>query len=316
MSRRVIPSASDRSRHGLRGAFGHAAPEVVRRDRYWQGSFEAMASPCELLLATDDEQEAIELTQLVADEAWRIEQKFSRYRDDNIVHAINTAAGRPVRVDEETAQLLDFADTCFHVSDGHFDVTSGVLRRAWRFDGSDRVPSRKAVRELRNLVGWHKAIWRKPVLTLRAGMELDFGGIGKEYAVDRCALLVEGRTKRGALVNFGGDLRATGPRDDGSPWQVGIEKVRDDDTLPVLSIGRGAIATSGDARRYVIRNGRRYGHILDPKTGWPVEGAPRSVTVLDETCTQAGLLATLAMLHGVRAEHFLKTQSVRFHMVR
>lgn len=275
-----------------------------------------MASPSELLWAGEDEQHAAALLQLVANEAWRIEQKFSRYRDDNIVHAINNSAGQPVRVDEETAGLLDFADTCWRVSDGSFDITSGVLRRAWRFDGSDRVPSRKQVRELRALVGWEKAIWRKPVLTLRDGMEIDFGGIGKEYAVDRCALLVAAKTREGAVVNFGGDLRATGPRADGSPWHVGIEKVRDDDRLAVLDIRHGAIATSGDARRFVIRNGRRYGHILDPKTGWPVQGAARSVTVIDETCTQAGLLATLAMLKGPLAERFLESQNVHFHVTR
>lgn len=275
-----------------------------------------MASPCELLLATEDEHEAAMLTQLVADEAWRIEQKFSRYRDDNIVHAINNASGRPVEVDDETARLLDFADTCWRVSEGRFDVTSGVLRRAWRFDGSDHVPSKKEVHALRRRIGWHKVVWRRPRFMLPAGMEIDFGGIGKEYAVDRCALLVATRTASGALVNFGGDLRATGPRADGSPWQVGIEKVREDDRQAVIEIAHGAIATSGDARRFVIRNGKRYGHILDPKTGWPVRAAPRSVTVLDATCTQAGLLATLAMLHGSRAERFLESQHVHFHVVR
>lgn len=312
MSSSATRSASDL----LQGNADHAAPQLVRRDGYWQGSFEAMASPCELLLASESENEMAELTQLVAEEAWRIERKFSRYRDDNIVHRINTAGGRPVQVDEETANLLDFADTCWRVSDGLFDITSGVLRRAWRFDGSDHIPSHKQLRELRKLIGWQRIVWRKPVITLQKGMEIDFGGIGKEYAVDRCALLVAQRTHQGALVNFGGDLRATGPRTDGSPWQVGIEKVRDSDALPVLSIKSGAIATSGDARRFVIRNGKRYGHILNPRTGYPVAKAPRSVTVLDDTCTQAGLLATLAMLQGADAEPFLARQSVRFHVVR
>lgn len=300
----------------LQGAHGHAAPVLVRHDRYWQGSFQAMASPCELLWAGDDEQLAITLTQTVADEAWRIEKKFSRYRDDNIVHAINSANGRPVRVDEETANLLQFADTCFQISEGSFDITSGVLRKAWRFDGSDHVPSKKKIRELLPLVGWQKLTWSRPVITLRSGMEIDLGGIGKEYAVDRCALLVASKTQAGALVNFGGDLRATGPQEGGSPWQVGIEKVRDDDQLAVLSIHRGAIATSGDARRFVQRNGKRYGHILDPRTGWPVKDAARSVTVIDETCTQAGLLATLAMLKGGEAEEFLQSQQVKFHILR
>lgn len=312
----MCSSATRSDSETLHGGLGHPAPELVRRDRYWQGSFQAMASPCELLWAGDDEQQAVTLMQKVADEAWRIEQKFSRYRDDNIVHAINSANGRPVRVDDETANLLNFADTCFQISDGSFDVTSGVLRKAWHFDGSDHVPSKKKIRELLPLVGWQKVTWRKPIITLRAGMEIDLGGIGKEYAVDRCALLVAAETKAGALTNFGGDLRATGPRADGSPWQVGVEKVCDHDQQAVLSIHRGAIATSGDARRYVLRNGKRYGHILDPKTGWPVKDAARSITVIDETCTQAGLLATLAMLKGEGAEAFLESQQVKFHILR
>lgn len=275
-----------------------------------------MASPCEVLLATDNEVEARELIAQVAQEAWRIETKFSRYRGDNIIHAINTADGRPVDVDEETENLLDFADTCFKLSDGKFDITSGVLRRVWKFDGSGNIPDKSAVRALKVLVGWQKAVWRKPRLTMPAGMEIDLGGIGKEYAVDRAALLVSGQASAGCLINFGGDIRATGPGPGGRPWRVGIEAIRDGEHAPVLEISRGAVATSGDARRFVFRNGVRYGHILDPSTGWPVEGAPRSVTVLEDTCTQAGLLSTLAMLQGVLAERFLKTQGVRFHVLR
>lgn len=275
-----------------------------------------MASPCEILLATDNEPQARELIVQVAAEAWRIETKFSRYRKDNIVHAINTADGRPVEVDTETAGLLDFANVCFKLSDGKFDITSGVLRHVWKFDGSDRLPDKAAVRALKPLIGWQKVVWKKPRITLPSGMEIDLGGIGKEYAVDRAALLVSGQTSAGCLVNFGGDIRATGPGPGGRPWRVGIEAIREGEHAPVLEISRGAVATSGDARRFVLRNGVRYGHILDPSTGWPVKGAPRSVTVLEDTCTQAGLLSTLAMLAGVRAERFLRTQGVSFHVLR
>lgn len=291
-------------------------PEISRRDGYWQGNFTAMASPCEVLLASDDETLARGLIDAIADEAWRIEFKFSRYRDDNIIHAINTADGATVAVDEETARLLDFADTCWRISDGKFDITSGVLRRAWKFDGSDHVPDKSAIRALKPLIGWDKVKWQAPQLTLKAGMEIDLGGIGKEYAVDRCALLALEKTRAGCLVNFGGDIRATGPGPGARPWRVGIEAVREGEATPVLEISNGAIATSGDARRFVVRNGVRYGHILDPETGWSVAGAPRSVTVLEQTCTQAGLLSTMAMFQGVRAERFLKAQGVRFHVLR
>jgi thiamine biosynthesis lipoprotein len=114
------------------------------------------------------------------------------------------------------------------------------------------------------------------------------------------------------LINFGGDLRANRPPSHG-PWQVGIERPDTDrEATLVLDLEHGALATSGDSRRYLLKDGIRYGHILDPRTGWPVAGAPRSVTVAASSCTEAGLLSTLALLHGARATEFLKGEGVRF----
>src|SRR6185436_14763631 len=168
--------------------------------------FRAMGSPCEVLVDSSREQPAQAVTSAVAACAWRIEQKFSRYRDDNIVARINRAAGQPVEVDEETARLLDFAELAWRISDGKFDITSGVLRRAWKFDGGDRAPDPEGVRALLPLVGWSKVKWHRPALTLLPGMEIDFGGIGKEYAVDQALAAAAEITRDPVLVNFGGDL--------------------------------------------------------------------------------------------------------------
>jgi thiamine biosynthesis lipoprotein len=278
----------------------------------WLGTFDAMASKCEVHVDTADREDAARVLASVADEALRIEEKFSRYRSDNVVHAINTAAGRPVTVDDETARLIDYAAQLFELSGGKFDITSGVLRRIWRFDGSDRVPSRNQIENVRRLVGWRRVRWQRPVIALESGMEIDFGGIGKEYAVDRAAALV-GSLTQSCLLNFGGDLRALGPHANGRPWEVGIEAVdRLSSASHVIDVYRGGVATSGDSRRYLLKDGRRYGHILDPTTGEPVTEAPRSVTVVADTCTQAGMLATLAMLQGKAAQHFLDAQGVRY----
>src|SRR5512142_2225359 len=158
---------------------------LVRNEDFFTGSFEAMASPCSVLIDTDDRGEAGELLAIAHDEALRIEQKFSRYRRDNLVFQINHSEGRPIDVDEETALLINYAATCHAMSDGMFDITSGVLRRVWTFDGSSRVPGRNAVRQVLKHVGWTRVEWHNPTLKLPAGMEIDFGGIGKEYAVDR-----------------------------------------------------------------------------------------------------------------------------------
>ncbi len=294
-----------------------AGDRPTRRGDLRVGSFTAMAGPCEILVEIDPIDSAAHLLEIARQETKRIEAKFSRYRNGNIVHEIHTSGGQPVDVDDETAALLDFADHCFHLSEGRFDITSGVLRRVWRFDGTDRLPSAEDVEAVRPKIGWEKVDWSRPSLCLPEGMELDLGGIGKEYAVDRvCALLSE-ETQAPFLVNFGGDLRASGPQAGGRPWRVGIDDPRAEGT-PVrrVDLSRGALATSGDARRFLEKDGVRYPHVLDPRTGWPVTEAPRSVTIAAPTCTEAGMIATFAMLRGSDAESFLESEGVRYWCVR
>lgn len=290
---------------------------LSRHNGMCTGRFRAMASPCEIILDHDDFVTAARQAEAAATEALRIEQKFSRYRDDNIIHRINTANGQPVTVDEETARLIDFAVMLHELSDGLFDITSGVLRRAWKFDGSDNVPDAATINALLPLVGWHRVHWQNPVITLPAGMEIDLGGVGKEYAVDRVFSLLAGMTDTALLVNFGGDLRARGPRRDGSAWQIGIETPdREQTAAETLSLVNGALATSGDARRFLLKDGVRYSHILNPKTGWPVQGGPRSATLLAADCVQAGMLATLTLLAGPDAEGFLREQEhIRYWLI-
>lgn len=281
----------------------------------WRGSFRAMASPCELLMEGVQQADALRLARLAQGEALRIERKFSRYRDDSVVARLHASRGAAVTVDDETADLIDFAAHCHAASGGLFDITSGVLRQAWRFDGGSSLPDAALVESLRRRVGWARVRWQRPKLTLPEGMELDLGGIGKEYAVDRTLALLRAETAAPLLVNFGGDLAVSGPRRDGSAWAVGIdnpsaatERGTADNAAGVLALSAGALATSGDARRFLLAAGVRYGHILDPRTGWPVRGAPRSVTVAAPTCTEAGVLATLAMLRGPDARAWLAEQ--------
>ena len=287
----------------------------ARGGRLLAVAFNAMASPCEILLPSMSHQAALAIGTVAAQEAWRVEKKFSRYRDDSVTAWIHENRGTTIEVDEETASLIDFARQCFDLSEGLFDITSGVLRRAWTFDGSDRIPDAAAIGRLLPLVGFDKLQWESPRLLLPAGMELDFGGIGKEYAVDRAYELLAARNWTPFLVNFGGDLRANRPPPHG-PWQVGVERPdTDQEPTMVLDLEYGALATSGDSRRYLMKDGIRYGHILHPSTGWPVLGAPRSVTVAASSCTEAGLLATMALLQRGRARAFLEDQGVRYWLL-
>jgi thiamine biosynthesis lipoprotein len=289
-------------------------PALARVSDYFVGRFVAMAGPCSVLIDGDDREEAAALVEIAEAEASRVERKFSRYRSDNLIHAINHAEGAPVAVDAETAHLIDYAATCWEMSEGLFDITSGVLRRVWTFDGRSRVPSRRAIERCLEQVGWGRVDWKEHTLTMPAGMEIDLGGIGKEYAVDRAAALIAARATTSFLVNFGGDLFASGLRRGGRTWGVGIDDPEHtgEAALYRLDLSRGGLATSGDARRFVRWRGRRLGHILDPRTGWPIAGAPRSVTVVAPTCLEAGTLSTLAYLQGPDARSFLERQGVQF----
>jgi FAD:protein FMN transferase len=268
--------------------------------------FRAMGSPCELQLygAEDQARQAIELA---ITEVQRLEARYSRYRDDSLVSAINRvgAAAGSLTVDEETAALLDYAETCYRESDGQFDITSGILRCAWRFD-SGRLPSPAEVSHLLGRIGWHRVRWERPRLAFTVpGMEIDFGGIGKEYAADRAAAICWHAGIRHGLVNLGGDVRIIGPLPDGGPWTIGIrDPQRPDTLLGGVLLASGALASSGDYARCLTIDGQRFGHILDPKTGWPVQGLA-AVSVIADACLVAGSACTIAMLKGYEGAAWL-----------
>lgn len=262
-------------------------------------AFRAMASRCELLIEGFDPHGAAAALAAAEAEVRRIEAKYSRYRSDSLVAAINRAAGSDaILLDEETASLVDFAAQCWRESEGRFDPTSGVLRRAWDFTAA-APPRASAIERLLPLIGWSQVEWSRPRLRLpRPSMELDFGGFGKEYAVDRASAVLIEHGASHALVNLGGDVRAIGTRADGSPWQVGIRHPRRAGaTIASMALADAALATSGDYERYLEHDGQRYSHLLDPRTGWPVEGA-QSASVVAPVCLVAGALASMAMLDG------------------
>jgi FAD:protein FMN transferase len=277
--------------------------------------FGAMASACELRLAGAPQHQLAAAAQLAIEEVQRIEHKYSRYRADSIVSRINAAAGSgaALEVDDETAQLLAFAAQLFDSSDGLFDITSGVLRRAWDFR-AQRVPEPSAVNELLGLIGWSKVQWSGQAITLPlVGMQIDFGGFGKEYAADRAHAVLAAQGIVSGFVNLGGDIRVLGPQPSGTPWRIGIQHPRRDDEATVASIelASGALATSGDYERFFEHDGHRYCHILDPLTGWPV-AAWQSISVVAPVCVAAGAMSTIAMLKRDAALDFLRDQGAGY----
>jgi thiamine biosynthesis lipoprotein len=274
-------------------------------------TFRAMAAEHELQLFAASAPLAERAAEAAIADVARIEAKYSRYRDDSVTTRINRAAGgERIAIDAETAALLHYADRCFRLSEGSFDITSGVLRRIWDFRAqSPRVPSADALTAARASIGWSDVEWDDRGVRLpRRGMEIDFGGIGKEYAADRVATICREHGIAHALVNLGGDVRAIGGRPDGSSWRVGIRDPRAPDrAVAMLEVDDGAVATSGDYERYFDLDGRRYCHILDPRSGMPVTHW-QSVSVVAPLCVVAGSCATIAMLFAERAPAFLAAQ--------
>lgn len=270
-------------------------------------SFAAMACRNELTLYARHKKAA----KAAADEAIaavnKLERRYSRYLPDSLLSRINQSAGDPkgIKVDAEMGALLDYAQACYEQSDGLFDVTSGALRRIWNFK-KNILPDDDQVRDTLRLIGWDKVVWKDPVFALPLqGMEIDFGGVVKEYAADTCATICRARGIEHGFVNMGGDVHVIGPHPDGQPWQIGIQNPDDPEHIATrVSLTHGGIASSGDYQRCVIIDGVRYGHILNPKTGWPVRGL-RAVSVVAPQCLIAGSTSTIAMLKGDDGKQWL-----------
>jgi thiamine biosynthesis lipoprotein len=261
-------------------------------------SFRAMGGPARLRLETDDPAAAGAAIAAAVAEVARLERKYSRYRDDSLTSEINRSAGSgaAVPIDDETAGLLNYAATVWRESGGLFDLTSGVLRRAWDFR-SGCPPDPSAIEALLPLVGWDKVRWDPQSVSLPlAGMELDFGGCVKEYAADSAAAQLRRRGINSALVDLAGDMAALGAPAGAPGWPVGIRHPAQRETAVArVSLPEGGLASSGDYERCLVIEGKRYGHILHPRTGWPVGGLV-AVSVLAPQCLVAGSSATVAML--------------------
>ena len=277
--------------------------------------FDAMASPNELQIWHDDESRAGTLAEAAIADVRRIEAKYSRYRDDSVTARINRAAGgAAVAIDAETYALLGYADHCHRLSAGRFDITSGVLRRAWDFRRSPpRLPDQDEIAAAIALIDWPGVEWsRRSVRLPRPAWRSISAGSARNTRRTgwrRSATTVARCTR---LANLGGDVRAAGPQQDGSPWRVGISHPRQADAvMATVEIDGGAVATSGDYQRFFDAGGRRYCHVIDARSGQPVTRW-QSVSVIAPLCVLAGSCATIAMLFEGEAEAFLVREGVEY----
>lgn len=280
-----------------------------------KATFQAMGGQGEITLATADPQRAAAAIEAAVDEVKRIEAKYSRYRPDSLLSQINRSAGTDIGValDPETATLLAHADQLYQRSGGLFDLSSGLLRTVWRFDQAvPALPSPGAVQAVLRHIGWPAVRWSATEIRLPQGMEIDLGGLGKEYATDRAAEVLRAHGFAHGLVNLAGDLHVLGPQPDGRPWGVGVQSPRTPGVLLAsIPLQGGGFATSGDYERFFELEGRRYCHLLNPHTGYPVTHW-QSVSVAGPDALSAGSHATLAMLMQAQGLDFLRQSGLRF----
>ncbi len=271
-------------------------------------SFTAMGTPCNVQLYAPGRTVARRVAGMVESEVVRLERKYSRYRSDSFLSRINSIAstGGSLRVDDETARILDYAKACYEQSEGLFDITSGILRHAWDFK-LNRIPDKAQVDSLLSRIGLDKLDWDGSTLGFTVpGMELDLGGVVKEFAVDRAAAVCREQDVHHALVNLGGDIQVVGCHYHGDPWSVAVcDPQRPTQPLHSLHLHQGALASSGDYARCITINGRRYGHILNPRTGWPVS-CLAAVSVISDLCIVAGSASTIAILKEQNGKAWLR----------
>jgi len=267
-------------------------------------TFRAMATQCEVQYsAPGGDAQASKFEAAVAGWVHAFEAKYSRFQPGSIVSRINDAAGREwVQVDPETEGLLAMCDTLVFMTRGILDPTALPLIRIWNWKAEPpAIPDASAIAAALKLVGWTK-VRREPgkVFLPEKGMALDFGGFGKEYAVDIVSLIARDHGVTNSLVDFGHDLRAEGAPPGRPAWHIGLEDPKvPGKTWASIGLSGKSIASSGDYIRSFTIAGKRYGHIIDPRTGWPVANGCTQATVIAGTCLQAGMLSTSAFIAGV-----------------
>ena len=291
----VISSVTERVRKSAR--------TEVRGD-YYQLTFQAMSTTCRVnfraataALAQDCQSEALDWT-------GAFEARYSRFIPESIIGQINSAAGLDwVEVDEETDRMFSFCAEMVFFTRGVFDPAALPLIRLWNWKADPpQIPDEATIATANDLAGWNK-IQRRPraIFLPQAGMGIDLGGVGKEYAVDQVLEIARRRGLLDVLVDFGQDVRVYGQSPGKGAWHIGLEDPKQPGRCwGTVAVTNHAVATSGDYLRAFTRDGRRYGHILDPRNGQPVMNGCRSVTVIAASCTLAGILSTSAFVLGPR----------------
>lgn len=266
-------------------------------------TFRALGTNCEVRYAAPDLAVSVQFEHELRAWVENFEARYSRFRPASLISRINAAAGSWVEIDAEMDEMLDICASLHAMTGGILDATAGPLLQLWDYRcPPSHLPTPACVSAVRALVGWSRVERVRGRVRLRPGMSLDFGGWGKEWAVDVVAQLARRAGVRDAMIDFGHDIRVLGTPPGRPAWHIGLENpaVPGQHNGSIAVIGSKGIASSGDYIRQFTFAGRRYGHIVDPRDGYPVAHGLQQVTVIAENCFMAGVLSTTAFVLGPR----------------
>lgn len=310
----LIGRWSERTRNGLAlifvlGALGMAVtliPACDARRPAPKQSFLAMGTLGSVSLPANEVGRLGEAIAIVTNVLRNLEERCSVYRPESELSRLNARAGNaPLPVSRELREILALAKAYGDLSGGAFDVTIGPIMKLWGFNQNRPLVNPLTpdqVRPFLDKIGYRHIVLSNDTAFLdQAGVQVDLGGIAKGYAVDRCCAELLSRGLSNALVNLGGNMRALGAPAKDRAWEIAVRNpFQPDQSLGTLHLSNGqAVATSGNYERFVTLNGRRYAHIMDPRTGFPVSGMA-GVTVLAHTAADADALSTTLFVQGTR----------------
>ena len=266
-----------------------------------------MGNRFELSVVHEDPSFACEAIDAGIAEIQRIEKVLTTFNEDSQTNLINRNAGvQPVKVDKEVFDLIYRSIKISEITQGAFDISYGSIDKSlWNFDKNmTALPDKATARQLVHLINYQNIVLDKPNSTVflkQKGMRIGFGGIGKGYAAERAKRILKTKGIEGGVVNAGGDLTAWGFQPNGLPWTIGIAAPDHSGHHPFssLNITDTSVATSGNYEKFVIINGKKYSHTIDPKTGYPVSGI-KSVTIICPDAEIADAMATPVMVMGIK----------------
>jgi len=240
-------------------------------------------------------------SKIVFDEMKRIESIFSIYKEDSLISKLNKNG--EIDYNQEIASLVKKSLKFYRLTGGRFDVTIGPLVKLWKNAIKVRkIPTKEEIKDAMELVGSDKLVLTKDKIQLnKQRMILDFGAFAKGYAVDQAIKKLKENGINSAIVNVGGDTYCLGSKF-GKPWKVGIRHPRNTKRIiETLEISDAAVVTSGDYEQFVVIEGNRYSHIINPRSGYPVDKGVVSVTIVADSCIIADAVATSVFLLGKKA---------------